>query len=882
MTPTAPEEGLRDLLIEEEMKGSYLKYAMSVIVSRALPDVRDGLKPSQRRILTAMNDLGLGPRSKFRKCAKIAGDTSGNYHPHGESVVYPTLVRLAQPWNMRYPLIQGQGNFGSIDGDGPAAMRYTEARLTSVAMELLEDINLDTVEYVPNYDGERQEPSVFPGKFPNLLCNGSAGIAVGMASSIPPHNLSEVVDALIATIENPQITLPELLEIIPGPDFPTGGTILGRAGIVEAYRTGRGLVTMRARGHVEDRKSGRKSLVFTEMPYQITKTRIIEDIVEGVKGGRLEGISDVRDESDKDGIRLVVDLKKGEDDQIVLNQLYAHTPLQSTFSIINIGLVNSRPETLGLRELLTLYRDHRVDVIRRRTRHLLAKAEHRAHIVEGLLLALGRIDDVIQTIKESPDVPTARDRLVERFGLTEIQADAILVMQLQRLTGLEREKLEEEYRGLQEKIANYRAILADERLVLQIIIEDLTELKERYGDARRTEITDDAGEIAIEDLIAEEEMVVTVSREGYIKRLPLSTYRLQGRGGKGKTGAETKEGDFVEHLFVASTHDHILFFTDQGRVHWRKVYEIPELSRQSRGRAIVNLLALPEGERLASLFPVRDFGEGGNLVFVTERGIVKKTELSAYGRPRLAGIIAIVIDEGDRLVGVRRTDGSQEVLVGTALGKAIRFAEEDARTMGRGTRGVRAIHLRKGDRVVDFTVGEEGANLLTVCELGYGKRTPFADYRLQKRGGQGVINIKLTKRNGQVVALREVREDEDVILLTQNGMIVRIAAETIRISGRSTQGVRLMTIDEGDRIVAIAKADREDEEPDLPEEPATTPPTANEPDEEEEPSDESGTAPEAGDEPDGEDALWDEPEEQASPWEEPGTAQEDPDEEEES
>jgi DNA gyrase subunit A len=547
-----------------------------------------------------------------------------------------------------------------------------------------------------------------------------------------------------------------------------------------------------------------------------------------VKVGRLEGISDIRDESDKDGLRLVVDLKRGEDPQIVLNQLYAHTPLQSTFSIINIGLVASRPETLGLVQLLELYRDHRIDVIRRRTRFLLDKAEKRAHIVEGLLKALDVIDEVIETIRQSPDVPTARDRLMERFELSEIQADAILAMRLQRLTGLEREKLEAEYEELREKIAEYRAILADERLVLDMIVQDLTELRERHGDERKTEISDDIGDFEIEDLIAEEEMVVTVSRAGYIKRLPLSTYRAQGRGGKGKTGADTKAGDFVEHMFVASTHDTVLFFTDRGRVHWRKVYQIPELSRQSRGRAIVNFLELPEGEGLASLFPVRDFEEG-NLVFVTERGIVKKTELAAYGRPRLGGIIAILIDEGDRLIGVRRTSGDQEVLVGTAAGKAIRFREGDVRTMGRPTRGVRAIALGKKDRVVDFTVCDEGAMLLTVCENGYGKRTATAEYRLQKRGGQGVINIKTSSRNGEVVALREVGEDQDIILLTQNGMIVRIAADTVRVSGRSTLGVRLMSIAEDDRVMAIATTEKENGGEDLDEElPAETAPESEE------------------------------------------------------
>lgn len=801
-----PHGGVRDLLIEEEMKDSYLTYAMSVIVSRALPDVRDGLKPSQRRILVAMNDLNLAPRGKYRKCAKIAGDTSGNYHPHGEQVIYPTLVRLAQDFSMRYPLVDPQGNFGSIDGDRAAAMRYTEARMDFPAAEMMEDLEYDTVDFMPNYDETRQEPTVLPAKFPNLICNGSSGIAVGMTTNIPPHNYNEVADATIRVIDDPEVPLHELLELIQGPDFPTGGLICGRKGIVDAYKTGRGHITVRARAHTEEMKAGRLRLVIDEIPYQINKTRIIEKIVEVVKAGRIEGISDVRDESGRDGMRLVIELKKDADENVVLNQLYKFTPLQETFSVIQIALVNNRPQLLNLKDLLLSYRDHRVEVIRRRTRFLLEKAERRAHIVEGLLIALDNIDAVIETIKQSPDTPTAKERLVERFALTEVQADAILQMRLQRLTGLEQDKLREEHRELLEKIADYKAILADEQRVLTMIKEDLEEMRKRYGAPRRTEIV--AGEVEdinVEDLIAEEDMVVTISHAGYVKRMAIHEYRAQGRGGKGVIGAETKEGDFVENLFVASTHDYLLVFTSFGKIHWIKVYDIPELSRTSRGRAIINYLQLQKDEKISALVAVRDFDEGF-LVMATAAGKIKKTALNAFSRPRAGGIWAVVLEEGDRLIGVQKLSEGQEVMLGTELGFAIRFVESQLRPMGRTARGVRGISLRDGDRVKDLIVVDPDAEVLTICEKGYGKRTPFGEYRQTNRGGKGIINIRTSDRNGRVVGLMTVYANDEIIMMTHDGKVVRTDVDGIRsTTGRASQGVKCISLNDGDHLVAMVR-----------------------------------------------------------------------------
>jgi len=797
-------ENIKELFIEEEMKDSYLSYAMSVIMSRALPDVRDGLKPSQRRILVAMNDLGLGPRSKFRKCAKIAGDTTGNYHPHGEQVVYPTLVRMAQDFNYRYPLIQGQGNFGSIDGDPPAAMRYTEARMTEATMTIMEDLERETVDYVPNYDDTRTEPSVLPSKFPNLLCNGCSGIAVGMATSIPPHNVNEICDGITLVIDNPDVTIDDLMQVIKGPDFPTGALICGTEGIKEGYRTGRGTITVRARAHVETSNSGKKSIVVTEIPYQLNRDNILERIAELVRGEQLKGISDIRNESDREGSRLVIDLKKGEDEEVVLNQLYKHTKLQDSFSIITIALVNNRPETLNLKQMLVYYIEHRKVIILRRTKYLLEKAQARAHILEGLKIALQHIDKIIKLIRNSDSVETARQGLISQFSLSEIQANAILDMKLQRLTGLEQGKIEEEYKKICAEIKEYQAILASDKLVLNIIKKDIVEIKERFGDKRRTEIVAATTEFNIEDLIAEENVAVIITHEGYIKRLPLTAYRKQHRGGKGVTGADMKEGDFIEHLFVASTHDYILFFTDQGRVYWLKVYDIPQMGRTSKGRALINLLEFKEGENVSSLIPARDFDER-QLVMATSHGIIKKTVLSAYGNPKKGGIIAINLDDGDKLIGVKLTNGKQDIILGTEQGKAMRFSEENVRTMGRVTHGVKGIKLKENDKVRDMVIVDENSSLLTVCENGFGKRTDFSEYPAHHRGGQGVINIKTTERNGKVVALIDVRDTDELIMITAKGMVIRTPINTIRAIGRNTQGVKLFAVEEGDKLVSVAR-----------------------------------------------------------------------------
>lgn len=832
-------ERFEDMEILDEMKNSYLNYAMSVIVARALPDARDGLKPSQRRILVAMNDLSLGPRSKHRKCAKIVGDTSGNYHPHGDQATYGTLVRLGQDWNMRVPLVDPQGNFGSIDADPPAAMRYTEARLTQAAMDMLEDLKLDTVDFVPNYDETRQEPLVLPAKFPNLLVNGASGIAVGMATNLAPHNVAEVCDALLLMIDDPECGFKDILEKLPGPDFPTGGIICGRKGILDAYVTGRGHLRVRAKVHVETNKRGRESIIVTEIPYMVVKTNIVSKIADCVKDGVIEEISDIRDESDRKGLRIVVELKKDVDSNVVLNKLYRYTPLQTTFAVNNVALVNNRPETLNIRQLLKLYISHRLNVIRRRTRFLLRKCLNRAHILEGLILAVSDIDEIIALIKASPDAPTAKERLMTKpLRLIEVQtlrtllpasfvdqrsqsdqfltgpqADAILTMQLQRLTGLEIEKLAKEYAELTEKIADYEALLANRDLQLDVIREDLYEIKEKYKSPRRTEIIqDEADTFEIEDLIAEEETLVMITHGGYIKRTPLDTYRKQGRGGKGVIGSETKEGDFLEHLFVASTHDFLLVFTTRGVCYWLKVYNIPEMSRQSRGRNIVNLLNLPPNEKVMSIINVREFDDDHYLMTATKNGIVKKTVLSAYGNPRSNGLIALKMDDDDMLIGAAITDGDDEIILGTREGMAIRFHESDVRPMGRVSRGVRGIKLREGDEVVDMAVVEPEASLLTVCERGYGKRTPLEDYRLQNRGGIGLINIKTTERNGKVVALKAVHDGDELMMITAHGMIVRTGLEEVRTIGRNTSGVRLISLKDGDKLVAVARLVVEDED----------------------------------------------------------------------
>ena len=828
-------ENILDLQIEEEMRDSYMTYAMSTIVDRALPDVRDGLKPSQRRVLVAMNDLNLGPRSKHRKCAKIAGDTSGNYHPHGEGVVYPTLVRLGQEWNMRYRLVDPQGNFGSIDGDPPAAMRYTEARMTAPAVEMMADINLDTVDKQPNYDDTRTEPVVLPARFPNLLVNGSQGIAVGMATSIPPHNLREVCDALVHLMDNPDATLEDLMKFVKGPDFPTGGHICGRKGILEGYQNGRGRVIVRAKMHTESSRGGKTQVVITEIPYQVLKSTIVERIADMVKAGKIPDIADVQDHSDRTGMRIVVDVKKGAEPEVIVNQLYQYTPLQSTFSIINIALVNRAPRTLGLRDMLQLFIEHRKDVIRRRTQFLLRRARQRAHILEGLILAVADIDRIIELIKTSPDVPTARQRLMdhplrlteaatvrkmlpEKFAarasaadqhLTGVQADAILAMQLQRLTGLEIEKLARDYAALCEEIQGYEAILNEERLLLDVIREDIFEMKEKYGDARRTEIVGDVGDFDIEDLIAEEDVVVTLTHEGYIKRMPLNTYRRQGRGGQGIIGSDSKEGDFIEEVFIASTHDYMLVFLNNGRMHWLKVYDIPSMARTSRGRSIHNLIQIAPEESIRAVISVRDFDERF-LVTITRNGQIKKTALTAYSNPRRDGIQAVGINDGDDLIGVAITRGTDEIVLATRDGQAIRFQETDVRSMGRTAAGVRGINLREGDAVVDMAIVDPMSTLLTVCENGFGKRTDFDEYRVQSRGGYGVINIRTTKRNGKVVGMKSVRDNDELMLITVNGMIVRIAISSIRTIGRATQGVKIIALKAGDQLVGMARVVTDD------------------------------------------------------------------------
>jgi len=830
-----PNERIENLPIEQELRESYLTYAMSTIIDRALPDVRDGLKPSQRRVLVAMNDLNLGPRSKHRKCAKIAGDTSGNYHPHGEGVVYPTLVRLGQWWNLRYPLVDPQGNFGSIDGDPWAAMRYTEARMTAPAMDMLEDLNLDTVDMQPNYDDTRTEPTVLPSKFPTLLVNGSQGIAVGVATSIPPHNLNEICDALLHLIDHPDATVDDLMRIVRGPDFPTGGMICGRSGIAEGYRTGRGRIAVRARLHTEQVRGGRTQIVVTEIPYQVLKSTIIERVADVVKAGRIKDITDVQDHSDRTGMRIVIDLRRGAEPDIVINQLHQYTPLQTTFSIINIALVNRVHRTLTLRDMLYYYLEHRKEVIRRRTMFLLRRARQRAHVLEGLILAVADIDRVIETIKKSPDVPTARERLMtldlrlteqatvrrllpERFveqasgeaqRLTRVQADAILAMQLQRLTGLEIEKLARDYAGLVQEIEGYEVILGDERRLLDVIREDIHEVKGKYGDDRRTEIIGDVDGFGVEDLIAEEDVVVTLTHAGYVKRMPLTTYRRQGRGGQGIIGSDAKEGDFVEELFIASTHDYLLVFLNNGRMHWLKVYDIPSLPRTSKGRAIINLLQMQRGEGIRAVMPVREFDDR-YLVTATRKGQIKKTALKAYSNPRRGGIQATGLNEGDVVIGVALTRGHDEIVLATKNGQAIRFQETDVRPMGRTAAGVHGIKLRDEDQVVDMAVMDPMATLLTVCENGYGKRTSFEEYRTQGRGGSGIINIRTTKRNGRVVAMKSMRDADELMLITQQGKIVRTGLNEMRVIGRATQGVRVISLRPGDKLVSVARVVSDD------------------------------------------------------------------------
>ncbi len=806
-------EKIVPVYIEDEMRSSYLDYAMSVIVARALPDVRDGLKPVHRRILVAMNDLNLVHGRPFRKCAKIAGDVSGNYHPHGAQIVYPSLVRMGQPFSLRYPLVDGQGNFGSVDGDPPAAMRYTEARFAAIAGEMLRDLNKDTVDFRPNYDETRKEPVVLPSAIPNLLVNGASGIAVGMATEIPPHNLGEVVDGVIRLIENPEVSIEELREIIKGPDFPAGGLIMGRGGIVSAYSEGRGILKLRGRACIERGNKGEKEkIVITEIPYQVNKSNLVESIAGLIREKKISGISDLRDESDKDGMRIVVELRRDGEPDVILNQLYNHTQLQISFGVIMLALVNGRPRVLNLKEVLYHYLNHRREVVTRRTRFDLARAEERAHILEGLKIALENLDEVIKTIKTSRTVDKARERLVRKFKLTERQAQAILDMRLQRLTGLEQEKLQAEYLELIKKIGELQQILASEKQLLDIITTELLEIKKKYADERRTEIIESAGEIETEDLIAEEDMVITISHAGYIKRLPVSTYRKQKRGGKGVIGAGKKEDDFIEHLSVASTHAYILFFSDKGRVYWAKVYQIPQAGRLSRGKAIPNLLGINPDEKVTAHVVVSAFSDEQFLLMVTERGVVKRTNLSAYSHPRAGGIVALSLDEGDRLIEVKLTGGNEEMLIATRNGKAIRFSESQLRSMGRTTRGVRGIILGKGDEVIGATVVERNATVLSVTANGYGKRSQFEDYRVQKRGGKGVINIRITERNGKIVGLKTVTDRDELMLITSMGMVIRIPVAPIRVLHRNTQGVRFIKLNEGDTVVAVARVVTKDEE----------------------------------------------------------------------
>jgi len=835
----SPDIRIAELPIIDEMQDSYLTYAMSVIVSRALPDARDGLKPSQRRVLVAMNDLNLGPRSQTRKCAKIIGDTTGNYHPHGDAAVYATLVRLGQPWNLRYCLVDAQGNFGSIDGDPPAAMRYTEARMAGPTPEMMADIKLETVDFEPNYDETREEPTVLPSKFPNLLVNGSTGIAVGMATNIPPHNLREIADAIVKVIDEPHVTVDELMAIVPGPDFPTGGTICGKAGIKDAHRTGRGSIPVRGKTHLEEARGGKKQLiVIDEIPYQVLRSSIKDKIVACIKGGQMPDVADVRDESDrKNPIRLVVELKRDANTDVVLNQLYRYTALQSNFNVMNIALVNRQPRTLTLRQMIDIYIEHRKDVIRRRTLFLMRKARQRAHIVEGLILAVGDIDEIIKLIKESPDPPTAKKRLMARGlrlaeqgafvqmlpeafvarvtsedqMLSAAQTDAILAMQLQRLTGLEMEKLAKEYAGLAEEIEGYEAILRDESLVLDVIREDIYEMKEKFGDKRRTKLGPAVGEFQMEELIPDEPAMVTITRDGYIKRVEIDAYRKQGRGGRGTKGSDTKSGDLLEHLFFASTHDYLLVFTNRGRVYWLKVYDIPAMQRTARGRSMANLLRMQSNEVHRAVLPVRDFEERF-VFFATAKGVVKKTPLAAYSRPRSSGIIAMGLDPDDELIGVAQSTGKDEIVLGSRNGMAVRFDETGVRAMGRTARGVKGMDLRGDDVVVDMVVTHEDASLLTVCEHGYGKRTQVSEYRKTRRGSKGVINIKATARNGKVVALKSVSDTDELMFISAKGIALRTDLTQVREIGRATQGVRLIRLDEGDTLVAVAHIVREDEE----------------------------------------------------------------------
>ena len=805
-------EKIVPVYIEDEVKDSYLNYAMSVIVGRALPDVRDGLKPVHRRTLFAMQELGSEHHKPYKKSARIVGEILGKYHPHGDVAVYDTLVRMAQDFSLRYPLVDGQGNFGSVDGDSAAAMRYTEARLSAIAGEMLEDIDKGTVNFGPNFDTSLKEPLLLPAKLPNLLVNGSSGIAVGMATNIPPHNLSEVIEAIIYLLEHPEAEAKDLMRYVKGPDFPTGGIICGRGGIKDAYNTGRGKLTVRAKAAVEHQKSGKDTIVITEIPYQVQKAGLVEAIANLVEDKKIEGISDIRDESDKDGMRIVVELKRDVEPQITLNQLFKHTQLETTFGIIMLALVDNRPKVLNLRQILGHYIEHRKVIIRRRTQFELDKALRRAHILEGLKIALKFIDRIIKVIKTSKSVEAAKENLIKEFELSEIQAQAILEMQLQRLTALEQDKIDAEYQELLKKIELCRSILASEKKIEAIIKAELEDLKKKYGDGRRTEIVGEVEEFNLEDLIADEDVVVTISHGGYIKRLPVSSYRKQKRGGKGASGAEVKEEDFIEHLFVASTKDYLLIFTDKGQVHWLKVYEIPQASRISKGKAIINLLQVSSEGKIAATIPVKEFSADKYLVMVTKLGLIKKTCLDAYSNPRKGGIIGITLEKDDALIGVEMTDGKQELLIGTREGKAVRFPEAQVRDMGRGAKGVRGVRLAKKDEVIAMIIAQKEATILTVTEFGFAKRTLFKEYRLTRRGGKGIINIKVTGKNGLAVAIKTVSDEDELMVISQTGMFLRCAIKDIRPTGRAAQGVRLIKLEDQDRVSCVAPVIAEETE----------------------------------------------------------------------
>ena len=821
-TPGTPEEQPRTEFaqrlipvdLESEMKKSFISYAMAVIITRALPDVRDGLKPVHRRIIYAMHELGMTPDKPYRKSARIVGDVLGKYHPHGDSAVYDAMVRLAQDFSTRYMLVEGQGNFGSVDGDGAAAMRYTEARMSKIAQEMVADLDKETVDFVPNFDETLMQPSVMPCRYPNLLVNGSSGIAVGMATNIPPHNLGEVIDGVVCLIDNPQATLKDLMEHIKGPDFPTGGIIMGRQGIYEAYSTGRGRIVTRARTEIEQMSATRARIVVTEIPYMVNKARLVEKIAELVHERRIEGISDIRDESDRGGMRIVIELKKDVNAAVVLNYLYKHTQLQESFGAIMLALVDGEPKVLSLHQMLYHYLEHQKEVTTRRTRYDLDKAEARAHILEGLLKALDHIDEIVRTIRESESTNAARDALMARFDFSEKQAQAILDMRLARLTGLERERLQEEYAELEKTIAGLRAILADEQLLLSVVRGELLEVRRKYADERRTEIASVAEEIDPEDLIQEEDMVVTLTHFGYVKRLPTNTYRSQNRGGKGVSGMSTRDEDYAEQLLVMSTHEDLMFFTNRGRVYQIKCYEIPEAGRTARGTAIVNLLQLEGGEKVTAMIRIPAGAQESYLIMATRLGLIKKTALSEFQNLRRTGLIAIVLREDDELMGVELTDGEQQILLATQGGMAIRFGEGDIRAMGRVSMGVKSMDLAEGDEVVGLAVYEEGAHVLSITENGYGKRTEIDDYRLQSRGGKGILAMKLSERSGKLAAQLIVHPDEDLMLITDDGVIIRLPVDGIPVLGRNTQGVRIMRVAGESRVVGVTRAAKESETPD--------------------------------------------------------------------